>query len=453
MKLLNKDYLSEVLGVSLPAAGEMTAYTLMSIFDTMMIGNYGGNVALNAVGLSSEITASLINIFIAFGVTIGISSLVARSIGARANSLADEYATLGFTIGITLAGLISIFVFLKSNEILRIAGAKDLVLIKSTMYTKIYSVAMFLIMTVNLINAILRGYGNTYTPFFVSIVITFIKILLDMCFIYGKISPELGIEGAALASVISEFVGFLYLIFFINTYSKVKISIKYLLRLKIKRYRDIIELALPSTLQEASYSISRLLGTFIVMYAGTTAFVANQIANTVESISIMPGSGFGTAATTFVGIKFGERNLKKAKLYAYSCTFWAVFISLLFAIVFLFLPKLLIGTFISKNERETLRLGALCLSVGALEQPTIAVGYVMSGALKGAGDTKSSLYISLFTSWGIRLPLMFYFIYILKKSVIYVWWITALQWGIDAILLCFAFKNLFNKKDLRIIRN
>lgn len=448
MKLQDNNYLSEVLEISLPAAGEMTAYTLMSNFDTVMIGNYGGNFALNAVGLSSEITATLINIFISFGVTISISSLVARSIGARDDSMADEYATLGFTVGILLAGVISAFVFFKSSEILRIAGARDLVLVKSTAYIRIYSVAMFLIMIINIINGILRGYGNTYTPFFVAVIITFIKLLLDMCFIFGKISPKLGIEGAALASVISELIGFLYLIVFMRTQSKVKISLKYLLRPKLERCRNLIGLAIPSTLQEAAYSISRLLGTFIVMYAGTTAFAANQIANTVESISIMPGAGFGTAATTFVGIEFGERNFKKAKQYAYSCTFWAVFISLLFALIFLFLPKLLIGTFIGENERETLRLGALCLSVGALEQPTIAVDYVMSGALKGAGDTRRPLYISLFTSWVIRLPLMFYFIYILKKSVVYVWWITALQWGIDAILLWYTFKKNFYRKRL-----
>ena len=199
MKFMHSNPFSEVLEISIPAVAEMTAYTLMYIFDTMMIGNYGGNSALNAVGLSNEITASVINIFIVFGVAIGISSLVARRTGARTNNMADEYATLGFAMGITLAALISTVIFMKSYEILSITGAKDLVLIDSILYIKIFSIAMFLIMTVNLINAILRGYGNTYTPFLVSIIVTSIKILLDVCFIFGKISPDLGIEGAALA--------------------------------------------------------------------------------------------------------------------------------------------------------------------------------------------------------------------------------------------------------------
>jgi len=159
MKFMHSNPFSEVLEISIPAVAEMTAYTLMYIFDTMMIGNYGGNSALNAVGLSNEITASVINIFIVFGVAIGISSLVARKTGARTNNMADEYATLGFAMGITLAALISIVIFMKSYEILSITGAKDLVLINSVLYIKIFSIAMFLIMTVTLLNAILRGYG------------------------------------------------------------------------------------------------------------------------------------------------------------------------------------------------------------------------------------------------------------------------------------------------------
>jgi len=442
---MNGKTFSEVLKISIPAAGEMTAYTLMSIFDTMMIGNYGGNSALNAVGICNEITTSITNILIVFGVSIGISSLVARSIGARENNRAEEYATLGLTIGIIMAALTSILIFFNNYEVLKITGAKALILINSLMYIKIFSIAMFLIMTVNLINAILRGYGNTYTPFLVSIIIAAIKILLDVCLIFGNITPELGIQGAGLASVIAEFVGLIYLIYFLNTSSKVKIRMEYILRFKFRRCKELIELALPSTLQGAAFSISRFFGTMIVMYAGTTAFVANQIANTVESISVMPGVGFGTAATTLVGIKFGEKYFKKARSYTYSCAFWAVSISLLFAALFVFFPKLLIGTFITGSESETLRLGAMCLAVGALEQPAIAMAYVMSGALKGAGDTKSPLYISLFTGWGIRLPLMFYFIYILKKSVVCVWWITVLQWSIEAVLLTWCFKKKFNK--------
>lgn len=446
MKNSKDNSVVEVLEMSIPAAGEMTAYTLMSIFDTMMISSFGGNLSLSAVGLSNEIIVSIVNIFISYGIALGITSLTARCTGAKKSSLSEEFATLGFTSGIIIAVIMSLFIFLKYKEILLLAGARNEVYIISADYIRVLSVAMFFSMAVNLMNAILRGYGNTFTPFIVSIIIACVKLLFDVCLIYGVITPRLGIKGAAFASVIAEVSGALYLILYLKRFSRIKLCSRYIKNFNFMRIKDIIKLSLPSTLEEAAYSISRLICTIIIMYAGTTGFAANAVANTVESISIMPALGFGAAATTLVGIKVGEGNRKKARKYTYSCTYWAVLISIIFAVIFVFFPDLLVGTFIGANEKEALKMGALCLAIGALEQPTIAVSYVMAGALKGSGDTKSPFYISVFTSWGIRLPLIFYFIYILKKPVVYVWWVTAFQWAVDAFLMYISFRNIFSNK-------
>lgn len=434
----------EVLDISIPAAGEMTVYTLMSIFDIMMIGNYGGNSALSAVGLSNEILFSLVNIVVQFGISVGITSLTARCIGAKRMKQAEEYAASGFALGLVLSLITSGIVFLNCSQLLKFAGARGEVLTKSIAYTKISILAIFINMLVNLADSVLRGYGNTYTPFLTSVIIACLKILLDACLIFGNILPQMGIVGASIASVAAQAAGFIYVIFYLQKISPLKIRWKYIIN--FKKTKDIITLSLPSSMEEAAYGISRLIGTFIIMYAGTTAFAANQVANTVETISIMPGVGFGAAATTLVGIKIGEKDIKKARQYAFSCAFWAVLISMIFFIIFLSIPHILIDAFIIDTESNALDLGTACLAVGALEQPTIAISYVMAGALKGTGDTKSPFYVSLFTSWAIRLPLMFYFIYYLKYSVVCVWWITVLQWAVDALLMYLSFTKIFKSR-------
>ena len=97
--MISKSTIKEVLDISLPAVGEATVYTLMSMFDTMMIGNYGGNKAVSVVGISNEILYTCVNTFIAIGICIGITSFVSRSIGARKNNAAEEYASIGFIEG------------------------------------------------------------------------------------------------------------------------------------------------------------------------------------------------------------------------------------------------------------------------------------------------------------------------------------------------------------------
>lgn len=442
--MLNKNTIKEVLDISLPAVGESTLYTFMSIFDTMMIGKYGGSNAVSAVGISNEILNTCVNIFIVVGISVGITSFVSRSIGAKEKSSAQEYASIGFFLGLLLSFFLCYILFKFSRDILFLAGAKGKVLDLSNSFTKITIIAIFFNMMTNVTNSILRGYGNTYTPFLIAAFITIVKLLLDVMLIFGIIVPELGIIGSAIASVCSQVAGFIAILIYFVKKSYVKIKLKYIFGLKISKMKNILLLSIPSSMEDAAFGLSRLLCTFIIMHSGNIAFASNQIANTVESISFMPGMGFGIAATTLVGIKVGEKNYKKAKEYTYVCALSAVLMMGFFSAVFLVMPGILVNLFINEEEKKIMYLASLCLFIGAFEQPSIAISTVFSSALKGAGDAKTPLIVSLASSWLIRLPLIFYFIRFLKLSVIYVWWVTVIQWGVDAMLMLIFFEKKLN---------
>lgn len=84
-----------VLKIALPAVGEMLLYMLVWVIDTALVGHYGGNKAVSAVGFSSEIVYTAVNIFIAMGLGIGITSIVAQKIGANKKSEAEEFLSQG----------------------------------------------------------------------------------------------------------------------------------------------------------------------------------------------------------------------------------------------------------------------------------------------------------------------------------------------------------------------
>jgi len=122
---------------------------------------------------------------------------------------------------------------------------------------------------------------------------------------------------------------------------------------------------------------------------------------------------------------------------------------MLCGLTFLLFPKFLISLFINKSETDVINLGTICLTIASLEQTPMAISMILGGSLKGAGDTKTPFIVSLISSWLIRLPLMIYFIYLLKASVTYVWWITSIQWIIDAIIMVILFKKRFNQLILK----
>lgn len=446
--MITKHAIKDVLKLALPAVGEMILYMLIWVFDTMMVGQYGGNVTVTAVGLSSEIIYTFVNILIATCIAIGTTSLVARRVGAKKFTQAEEYATLGYISSVIIALILSLIFFIFAEPILKFAKADNTILPLGVTYIKICSIGIFFSMQSSVLNAILRGYGNTKTPLYVSVVVNIINIGLDYVLIFGRLGlPELGVAGAAIATTTANICGFLFVSIYIKNKSKIKPRIKYMKKINKHYLRELLLLSIPSGLQEGAFSICRLINTVMIMVLGNIAFSANQITTTIESLSFMPGWGFAIAATTLVGQKIGEKDYKKAREYANTCIFLGAAVMAVCSLLFLLFPNLLIRMFIKGNETEVIKLGALCVMIASVEQIPMAVSMIVGGILKGVGDTKSPFIVAVTSNWVIRLPLMYYFIYVLQVSVTYVWWITAVQWLFDGVVIFIIYKKKFRKLE------
>ncbi|MEG0068827.1 MATE family efflux transporter [Cetobacterium sp.] len=433
----------EIIKLAIPAVGEMILYMLIWVFDTLMVGKYGGQLSVSAVGFSSEIMYTFINILIAMGFSISITSIVARYMGAQNLKKANDLANQGLKFGFFIALSVFLIFFIFSKQILSIAGAKDNVLTLGYQYMKICSVGLFFNMLSNLINGVFRGCKNTKTPLYGALVLNIVNLSLDYVLIFGKFGfPELGISGAAYATTIGNILCFVFLLTQIKNLP-FKLNIK--AKLDKQNLKELITLAIPSSLQEGAFSIVRLLSVVMVMKLGSLAFSANQIAVTIESISFMPGWGFAISCVSLVGYSVGKKDLKEAREYANTSLLLACIVMGFFSIIFLVFSKNLVGLFIKKDEIEVITLGATCLMIGSIQQIPTAIDMVLSGALKGMGDTKTPFKIVLFCNWAIRLPLMYYFIYLKKMPVTYFWWITSLQWTLEAAIFIKIYKDKFYK--------
>lgn len=431
---------NEALSVSLPIISQMVVYTFMSIFDMMMIGKYAGNKAVNILGLSNAMVTVLINIIILNGISIGMISIISRYIGSKDSYKAALCSYNGIIIGVFMALIITTTTFLFGNHILYIMGARGDLLYTTFNFSKINAIAMFFYMISSSINSVFIAYGYSYIPLLSSLIQFVTKISFNYIFMFIIFKNHININIVAISSLICYIAGFIFCISMIKKYRFKFNSLCGKLKFSLNAIKEIIYLSLPSSFEEAAYSISRLICTSIIMYSGSMYFSSNEIANTIESISFMPGTSFGIAATTLVGIKIGERNIKEANKSAGDCAFFALIMMCSFSLLFLFMPNFLVKFFVGKGDLKVAYLAGKCLAIGALEQPLIAISLVFAGGLKGLGDTKTPFYISVFTAFFIRLPLIYYFMHILKYSITAVWWITALQWGIDGVLMFICFK-------------
>lgn len=429
-----------ILKLAIPAVLEMLLYMLVWVVDTAFLGKYGGNLTVSSAGFSSEISYTAVNVIIAQGISVGITTMVAQNIGAKKKKQAEKFLSQGFIIGAFLSFIIAALLGFFPSFILKIAGANSNVIIYGSKFLRIISIGLFFNMLTGLMNAGLRGSGNTVTPLIVSGIINATTIILDYILIFGKFGfPALGITGSAIANTIAFFVGFILLIFYYRNYSTLRFNLKYLNTIKLNIMNKIVRLAIPSSMQEAAFSVSRLVTLSFIMHIGTIAFASNQITTTIESISFMPGWGFGIAATTLCGQSIGANDSRRAKHYALVCAIMGTIVMSLGSVMFLLIPRQLLHIFI--NDPATIKLGSSCLMAAALEQPTMAIAMILEGAMKGLGDTKTPFKISLISGWCIRIPLIFIAIFILHMSVVYVWFITAIQWAFEAVCAGIFFKK------------
>ncbi|PIM89264.1 MATE family efflux transporter [Fusobacterium animalis] len=441
---INWKIFKEILYLAIPAVGEMTLYMMIWIFDTMMIGKYGGQLAVSSVGLSTEIIYSFFNIIIAVGVSTALTSLISRAIGSKDYKKAEIIANAGIKIAVVLALIFFSLLFFVPDKILNLAGATKEMLPLATRYAKISSFSFFLLTLSSTTNGIFRGIKDTKTSLYVAGSINIVNLFLDYVLIFGNFGfPEWGITGAAVATVAGNFIGILLQW---SRLKKLPFKISLFSYVSKKDIWEIIRFAVPSGLQEANFSLSRLLGLTLILSLGTTAFAANQIGIAIEAISTMPGWGVAIACTALVGHSIGENNPNKSQEYTlYSTIIASIFMGIL-ACFFFFIPKTLVSFFINKQEIDVIKIGAICLQVAAFEQIPIAIVTVLGSYFKGIGNPKTPFYVSFFTNWFLRLPIAFYLISILRLPVYIYWFITTFQWLVESVILYYLYRKNIIKR-------
>ena len=443
MALIDRKMDSRIFALALPAIAEMMAHTLVWTADTAMVGRLTA-ADIAGVNLGVQIMFTLGNVMGAIG--IGATALVARNIGAKDNERAEYIAGLAISLGIIVAlvlgtlGIVfarSIFTaIVKDPEVIRIGSS----------YSRIVFTGTFFVIPLIISSSILRAAGNTVVPMISAMVANAINIVGDYVLIFGKLGfPALGADGAAIATAASQAIGFAFLVKGTNG---IKLRRKNMFNFKKESLGTLINLSMPAGMETFMNEGSRLLSSFWIAQLGTIAFAANSLAVAAESLSFMPGNGFAVAAAALVGQSLGAGDRDTAERIAKRSVTYAALLMGAVGLAFFFFPYNIMRVF--STDLASVAEASKAIRIGAFEQVPIAIGMVMSGALKGAGDTKGPFRISLVTNFLFRLPLIFAIVFLINGNISYVWAATALQYGVEATLMVIRYsKGHWRRIDIR----
>jgi MATE family, multidrug efflux pump len=274
----------------------------------------------------------------------------------------------------------------------------------------------------------LRGIGNPQMAMFLMIGSVVVNIILDPFLIFGWwIFPELGIQGAALASVISYAVSFLAgLLIFYSGKANIRLHIKGKVKVKLKTLWKIIKIGTPSGVNAVSFSMSRAVVLYFVGMTTTEAVAAYGIGGKVSHLSIMLVVGLGLGVAALIGQLLGAEKPEKAKATANQAIGVSLIITALIAIATFIFAEPIMRIFLDPadgaSEALVIDIGVKLLRIISLCLPAVGVYIIMEMTFSGAGNNVPPMVFGIITGWLLEVPLIIFVLKVLNTSEIGIWW-------------------------------
>ena len=376
------------------------AQQLYNTVDAVVIGNSRwGYTALGAVGNAMPVLNLLLALFV--GISTGAGILVAQYFGARDSKALGK--TVGNCISITAFASVIIMIIgpLITTPLLRAVGTLPSMFDGCRQYLNIYFIGIAGFFYYNILAGVLRGLGDSLSALGFLLITSVLNIVLDLALV-----DRMGVAGVALATILAQLIS--AVLCFIKL-----LSLKKLFTLHAEDLRPdshylkwIIRLGVPSGLNQALFSCAMMVVQRLINGFGSEMFVAcNVMVMRVDGYAMLPNFSFGQAMSTYAGQNLGARKLDRLA----SGTRQGLIMSLITALVLtplvlLFGPALM-RLFTPEQALIDLSMGMMyILAAGYV---AMAVTQVLSGVMRGAGDTMTPMWITLATTIGLRLPLAY----------------------------------------------
>ena len=398
--LTNGPILKNLLLFALPVVMGNLFTQFYNLADSIVVGQFVSSDALAAVGASFAIQMVVNSMFAGLG--NGASILVSQYIGARDNEKVGRTVATTFTLAIILGAVLTVVGMLAARPMMELIQTPKNIIDDATSYLVIVFAGSIGHLFYNMGNALLRGMGDSKSPFAILVFCTVLNIGLDLLFV---IVFHWDVPGVAWATIIAQTVSAALVVWRIARGSYgVKLSRK-TLRIDWHLAKKIAGIGVPVALQMMMMSSGMVVIQSFVNGFGSDVMAANTSVMKVDGFVMQPLMGFSQALTTFVGINLGARKLQRVK----AGTWRAAVVVIGFALV-MAVPLYLWGGYTIRlfTDNETvIRLGGEMLKVMAFFYVFMGLNHCFTGVVRGAGAMTVPMFITLLGML-IRIPLAYW---------------------------------------------
>ena len=428
---------------------------LYTFVDQIIVGRFLGKEALASVGASFPVIFTLIALII--GIASGGTIVIAQFFGAKNYNKVKRAIDTVFIVMAVFAVIMTVVGVTFSEQIFRLMKLPAELIPTANTYFSIYVSGLVVFFGYNGVAAVLRGLGDSTTPLYFLILATLLNIGLDLLFI---VKIGMGIEGAALATIIAQGVAFGVAVVYLNHNHE-------LIRFNIKEFsfdweifKQSLRIGLPTGLQQTFVALGMVALMGIVNGFGTNVVAAYTAAGRLDSLAIIPSMVFSQALSTFVGQNIGAGKIERIKKGLHRTMMMAAGTAVMITLLVLTFRVPLMSLF--TEDRVVISTGAAYLTIVTSFYLLFTGMFIFNGVMRGAGDTLIPMFMTLISLWLVRIPAA---LFLSRESVeIFgwtirganlgesgIWWSIPAGWGIG-LLLSFIYYRTGRWKSKTVVK-
>ncbi|MBE5961698.1 MAG: MATE family efflux transporter [Lachnospiraceae bacterium] len=420
----------KVFKMSLPIFVELLLQLLVGNIDQIMISHYS-QTSVAAIGNGNQIMN--IAIIVLSVISVATTILIAQYLGAKYTDKANEVSSVSTLIMFIASISITLVCVLFGRQIFTLLKAPSDVLTEASTYLAI--VGSFLIVQGLYLNltGIMRSFGLLNEIMIVSLIMNALNILGNASLIYGLFGlPSLGLIGVAISTNLSKLIGLIIILIIFKKKVDVHISIRYLHPFPKETLKKLLNIGVPSALEQLSYNLSQTCIMAVINVFGTSVINTKVYSSMLANVSYVYAMAIGQATQILIGYFIGAKLYDRIKKRAWTAIYISLAVSLSVTAILYLNSDFVFGLFTS--DPAVLELGKKILFIEFFLEIGRSINITMTKSMVAAGDVYYPVIVGIICMWSIALGLSYVFAIVLNMGLVGVWLAMAIDEAVRGII-------------------
>ncbi|MDK0750096.1 MATE family efflux transporter [Clostridium perfringens] len=411
----DKRFYRLLFSIALPIAVQNLITFMVSMVDTLMVGALG-EIQLSAVSIANNLFFVLT--ILMFGLAGGSNIMISQYWGKGNVKTIHKILAIMYRVCLLITGIFIFIALFLPKYFMGIFTTDKAVIDFGASYLRIVCIGYLFYSITNCTIMMLRSVKTVSISIIVYTASLVVNSILNWIFIFGNLgAPELGIRGAAIATVCARITEFSIVLVFMFIYErKIGLKIEHLLKLDKEILKDYVGLCTPVLCNELLWAIGASMISVIVGRMGTEVVAANSINGVAHQFVTVFIFGMSNATAVIIGNTIGEGKKEKAKEYAYSIGIFSVVMGCISGLMILLIKPFVVDFYNVSYSTKLIAMEIMTVTSGIIVFQSLASNFMM-GVLRGGGDAKFVLINDLIFMWLVAIPGGFFVAFVLELPV------------------------------------